>query len=116
MKKDKIFERRLEISSKFLEMGQALSIEGKNNKDFNVGQIGAIMILLGGIILEEQDIIEFSNLCSMFSAKKILEGMEESSSDMTNFIKNKSESESYDDIIKRINKFMRDNNKDNPKE
>lgn len=115
MKKDKIFERRLELSSKFLEMGQALMKEGKEKEDYSISQSGSFMILIAGIILEENDVFEFANLCSMFSAKKLLDGMEQSNSDMTNFLKNKADSESYDDFIKRINKFKDDNN-DIPKE
>jgi hypothetical protein len=105
MKNNKLFERRLELSSKFLEMGQALIKEGKDKKDYAISQSGSFIILLAGIILEENDVAEFSNLCSMFSAKKLLDGMEESDSDITNFMKNKADSESYDDFIKRINKF-----------
>jgi hypothetical protein len=105
MKKDKIFERRLELSSKFLEMGQALIKEGKDKKDYSITQSGSFIILIAGLILEENDIYEFSNLCSMFSAKKLLDGMEESNSDITNFLKNKADSESYDDFIRRINKL-----------
>ena len=105
MKKDKIFERRLELSSKFLEMGQALIKEGKDKKDYSITQSGSFIILMAGLILEENDIYEFSNLCSMFSAKKLLDGMEESNSDITNFLKNKADSESYDDFIRRINKL-----------
>jgi len=115
MKNDKIFERRLELSSKFLEMGQALILEGKKNKDFAISQSGSFMILLAGVILDEQDVADFGNLCSMFSAKKLLDGMEESNSDMTNFLKAKADDESYDDFIKRINRFM-GGDKDTPKD
>ena len=110
MKNDKIFDRRLELSSKFLEMGQALIKEGKDKKDYSITQSGSFIILIAGLILEENDIVEFSNLCSMFSAKKLLDGLEKSDSDITNFLKNKSDSESYDDFIKRINNFRDGNN------
>ena len=113
MKKDKLFERRLELSSKFLEMGQALMKEGTEKKDYCISQSGSFMILMAGLILEENDVVEFSNLCSMFSAKKILIGLEESNSDLTNFLKSKADSESYDDFIRRINKF-RGGDKDTP--
>jgi len=115
MKKDKLFERRLELSSKFLEMGQALMKEGTEKKDYCISQSGSFMILLAGVILDEQDVADFGNLCSMFSAKKLLEGMERSDSDMTNFLKAKADDESYDDFIKRINRFM-GGDKDTPKD
>ena len=49
MKKDKIFERRLELSSKFLEMGQALIKEGKDKKDYSITQSGSFIILMAGL-------------------------------------------------------------------
>ena len=39
MKKDKLFERRLELSSKFLEMGQALMKEGTEKKDYCISLV-----------------------------------------------------------------------------
>lgn len=96
MKNNKSFERRLELSSKFLEMGQALMVEGKNKKDYPITQSGSFMILIAGLILEEKDVVEFGNLCSMFSAKKLLDSMEETNNN------------SYDELIKRLNKFRGD--------
>jgi hypothetical protein len=94
-------------------MGQALIKEGKEKKDYCITQSGSFIILMAGLILEENDVVEFSNLCSMFSAKKLLIGLEESNSDLTNFLKTKADSESYDDFIRRINKF-RGGDKDTP--
>lgn len=101
--------RRLELSAKFIEMGQALMVEGKEDKDYTVSQTGTFLILIGGILFDENDVQLFGQLCSMFSAKKVLDNMETTNDDMIEFLKQKSENESYDDYIKRI-KNLRNNN------
>lgn len=108
MKNENTLDRRLEISSKLLEMGQALMKEGDEKKDFCIKQSGSFMVMLSGLILDEDDTYEFGNLCSMFSAKKILFGMENTNSDMSNFLKNGITKNSNDiknsieDFIKRM--------------
>jgi len=69
--------RRLEISTKLMEMGQALVKEGQTNKDYNLVQIGSFITLISGLMLDEKDLYLFGQICSMFSAKKILESMEQ---------------------------------------
>ena len=107
-KKNKI-NRHLELSAKFIEMGQALMKEVNDDKDYTVSQTGSFMVLIGGLLFDENDVQQFGQLCSMFSAKKILDNMEATKSDMTEFMKLKANGESYDDYIKRINKLRGDN-------
>lgn len=120
MKNENNLDRRLEISSMLMEMGQALMKEGALKKDFSIRQNGSFMVMLSGIILDEDDTYEFGNLCSMFSAKKILSGMENSNSDMATFIKNgpiKNNDDlknSIEDLIKKIKGKKGD--EDTPKE
>jgi hypothetical protein len=102
-------DRHLELSSKFIEMGNALIKEGKKNKDYMTHQSGTFLVLIGSLFFSEEDIVLFGQFCSMFSAKQILENMEKTKSDMTEFLKNKTNNESYDDFIKRINKLREDN-------
>lgn len=87
MKKDEVLQRRLEISSKFMEMGKSLLQEGDNIKDFCVKQSGSFFFILAGLIMNEDDTYEFSNMCSMFTAKKILNTMENTDSDMVKFLR-----------------------------
>jgi hypothetical protein len=101
-------ERRLDISSKLIEMGQSLMNEGKDNKDFAIAQTGSFMILIGSLLFEEKDVLSFGELCSMYSAKKILENLEKSIPNLSSLIKEKAEDESYDDLIKKINKLRGD--------
>jgi len=101
--------RHLELSAKFIEMGQALMKEGNDKKDYTISQSGSFMVLIGGLLFDENDVQQFGQLCSMFSAKKILDNMEATKSDLTEFLKQKANGESYEDYINRINKLRGDN-------
>lgn len=96
-------DRHLELTAKLIEMGQALMIEGKENKDFTIAQAGTFLILVGGLLFEEEDVKQFGQLCSMFSAKRVLDSMVASQHEIGDYIKKKAQDESYDDYIKRIN-------------
>lgn len=109
-----ISKRHLELSSKFIEMGQALMLEGHTNKDYNAAQSGSCMILLGSLILDEKGLVLFAQMCSMFSAKMILDNMEANNMDYSQYLKKKSTDESYDEFIKRINKFRENMGDDTP--
>ena len=99
-------DRYLDLSSKFLEMGDALMIEGNKDKDLIIKQSGTILILLGGLMLDEKDMQEFMLLCSMFSAKKILDDIDDKSrSNLIEYLKKKGANETYESFIKRINKL-----------
>lgn len=102
-------DRHLDLSAKFVEMGQTLMLEGKNSKDLMISQAGGALVLLGGLMYDEKDIQLFSEMCSMFSAKKIIENMERNNDGYTNYLKDKSKSETYDDFIKRINDLRKKN-------
>lgn len=68
--------RRLELSGKLLQMGNSLINEGKSSGDYTVTQSGTIMLLMSGLLLSDEDMFLFSEICSMFSAKKILDAAE----------------------------------------
>jgi hypothetical protein len=69
-------KRRSEISLKILEIGRSLMEEGGNLDDYTITQSGTMMILLSSVILSEEDTFLFSEVCSMFSAKKVLDNIE----------------------------------------
>ena len=102
-------DRHLDLSAKFVEMGQALMLEGKEKKDYTIAQSGTALVLIGGLMYDEKDMNLFSEMCSMFSAKKIVENMEQNNHDYTNYLKEKSKNESYDDFVKRINDLRKKN-------
>jgi hypothetical protein len=64
--------RKTELSGKFVQMGQSLMEEGLTLKDYSITQSGNIMIILAAVIMSEEDSLIFSEMCAMFSAKKIL--------------------------------------------
>ena len=106
---DKI-DRRLDLSTKFLKMGQSLITEGREQNDLGIAQIGAIMVFMGGLLIGgDDDIFKFSDLCSMFSSKRILDEM-----NLSDEIGKMDESR-YDDIIKKINKLKRNDDEDDKK-
>jgi hypothetical protein len=70
-------ERRLDLSGKLVKMGDALILEGRDARDGCVMQTGSTLLLLSSIIASEQDMFIFGEFISMFSAKKVLDDMEE---------------------------------------
>lgn len=102
--KKKNENRHLELSTKFMEMGQALVLEGQEKQDYVIIQSGTFFILMAGIIFSEDDVFMFSELCGMFSAKKVLESMG-GTKQIANQLKKGAKNDSYDDFIKKINKL-----------
>lgn len=100
--------RQQEISAKLIEMGHALMTEGKEKKDYVITQTGTNLVMLGGLMLDEQNVSEFSTLTSMYSSKLLLDSIERENPDALKHLRG-SENESYEDFIKRINKLRGDN-------
>lgn len=68
--------RRLELSNKIKQMGDALIKEGIGDEDYTIAQSGSIMLLMSKLMVNDDDMFIFSELCAMFSAKKILDEQE----------------------------------------
>ena len=66
-------ERHLELTNKFIEMGTALINEGESKKDYKISSLGNFMVFISGLMYDDDDIKFFSELCAMFSAKKVLD-------------------------------------------
>ena len=101
-------ERRLELTTKFMKMGQALMQEGSETGDITISQLGTMLIFLGDLAFDENDVNKFSELVSMFSAKKLFDNLEESDSSFFRDMKNRADSGSYDDIISAIDDMRND--------
>lgn len=69
-------KRREDLSTKFQKMGQALIQEGFSVSDENIIQSGTLLIILSNLITNDEDMFIFGEICTMFSAKKILDDME----------------------------------------
>lgn len=95
-------ERRLELTTKFMKMGKALMEEGAENDDITISQLGTMLIFLGGLAFDENDVNKFSELVSMFSAKKLFDTMEENDTPFSKMMKDRADRHSYDDIISSI--------------
>ena len=67
--------RQLEVSDKLLRMSQALQKEGEDNDDETLQITGNLIMLISGTMGIKEDLDSIADLCAMFSAKKILEGM-----------------------------------------
>ena len=95
-------ERRLELTTKFMKMGQALMHEGSESDDITISQLGTMLIFLGGLAFDENDVNKFSELVSMFSAKKLFDNLDENDSSFLRDMKQRADSGTYDDIIRAI--------------
>jgi|LakMenEpi03Aug12_release.lakeMendotaPanAssembly.Ray.scaffolds.fasta_scaffold785751_2 hypothetical protein len=91
--------RILHLSTSLLEMGVALVNEGEQNNDYSIKQLGNILIFLSAIAINEKDVYDFSELCSLFSSKKLIEQLINNSDIFhTNNL-------SYQDFLKEIKRF-----------
>lgn len=95
--------RKLDLSAKFLEMGQALQLEGEEKKDIEITVLGTILIVLSSLLLSEKDLYKFSELVNMFLAKQTIDNLTRDNHPIIGMLKNLSETKSYDDIIDDLN-------------
>jgi hypothetical protein len=108
--------RQLDLSAKFIQMGQALMEEGKEANNSTITLVGTNLIFLGGIVLSDKDVRKFSELISMFSAKKLLDAMGEFDNMDIRRMKEVGEHETYDSIISRLKKLKDDGENKNDAE
>lgn len=97
-KKNKL--RKIDISSKLMSLGNALVKEGSETDDYAIAQGGNVLMLLSSIMLDDEDMYSFCNLCSMYSAKKELDLIRNIST--TNTI-------SYEELIKKLKDLSSEN-------
>lgn len=86
MTEEEKMERHLEVSDKLLRMSEALQREGEDNDDETLQITGNLIMLISGTMGIKEDLDSIADLCAMFSAKKILEGMGDSFEDYTSSI------------------------------
>ncbi len=95
-------ERRLQLTSKFVQMGKALVEEGKEKNDKIISQLGTMIIFLGGICFDDAAVIKFGELVSMYSAKKLMESLEEDNDPKLMAIRKKAENDTYENILSNL--------------
>ncbi len=101
-------ERRLQLTSKFVQMGKALVEEGKEKNDKIISQLGTMIIFLGGICFDDEDVIKFGELVSMYSAKKLMESLEEDNDPKLMAIRKKAENDTYENILSNLDGLIDD--------
>ncbi len=92
-----INKRHDELSEKLFNIGNTLIKEGTNKEDYTITSVGNFMILVSGIIFEERDVQLFSDLCAMFSAKKVIDSQYgDASTESLNDLNNQMTDDIYD--------------------
>ena len=92
---DKLNKRHGELSEMLFNIGVGLSKEGTSKEDFRIASISDMLMLISTLIIEDnEDILLFSQLCSMFTAKKVLD------SSSTKTLLNGFNNEEFLDILK----------------
>lgn len=81
-------KRKNELSDMILKMGVALENEGHEKDDLAIMHLATFFTLISEIVLSDDDVYEFSNLCSMFGAKKILDDIKKNGTDPSKFFDN----------------------------
>lgn len=66
-------ERYDELSMKLLKIGESLIMEGDKKGDFNILSTGNCLIFISSLVGEIEDMKTFTDLCSMFAAKKMMD-------------------------------------------
>jgi hypothetical protein len=89
-------------------MGKALVEEGKEKNDHIISQLGSMIIFLGGICFDDDDVIKFGEIVSMFSAKKLIEALEEDNDPQLMAIRKKAENDTYENILNGIDGLIDD--------
>jgi hypothetical protein len=87
---------------------EALVEEGKEKNDQIISQLGSMIIFLGGICFDDEDVIKFGDLVSMFSAKKLIESLEENKDPDLMEIRKKAENDTYENILNGIDGLIND--------
>lgn len=96
--------RKLDLSAKFLEMGQALQLEGDENKDIEIVVLGSILIVLSSLLLSEKDLYKFSELVNMFLAKQTIDNLTRDNHPIMGMLKDISDAKTYDDLRDDLDK------------
>ena len=66
-------KRHDELSDKLFKLGRALNKEGQENGDYVISATGDVLILASGLLFDIDDMKSFTDLCSMFSSKKLID-------------------------------------------
>ena len=100
--------RKLDLSAKFLEMGVSLQDESDVNGDSDISILGTILIFLSSLALSEEELYDFSELVSMYSAKRTLDNLTKENHPIIDMLKTISNRRTYEEIIDDLEKQKED--------
>lgn len=100
--------RKLDLSAKFLEMGVSLQDEGDANSDLEITLLGTNLIFLSSLALSEEELHGFSELVSMYSAKRTLDNLTKDNHPIIDMLKTMSNMRTYEEIIDELEKKKED--------
>lgn len=112
MSKYNIRVRKLDLSAKFLAMGQALQNEGDENGSLEIGMLGTNIIFLASLALNDDDLFKFSDLVGMFSAQKTMDSLTQMNHPVIDELRKMSNLKSYDDLIDDLEKTKEEEEND----
>jgi hypothetical protein len=113
---DKKNKRRGELTHKFLMMSETLMKEGFESDDKQIISAGSLLMMIGTLLLNENEMEEFNKLTSMFTSNKILTMFEEKGIDITKYLTPNVDDNSFEIILDRIRKDIENHlNKGNDK-
>jgi hypothetical protein len=101
---DKKNQRRAELTGKFIVMSEALMKEGFESDDKQIISASSLLMMLGTLLLNEDEMEEFIKLSSMFTSNKILGMFEEKGIDLTKYLIPTVGNDSFDIILEKMRK------------
>lgn len=95
-------KRRTDLAGKFLIMGTALLNEGLENDDKQLINAANLLMMIGGLIINEEEMNSFNNLASMFTSHKLMEMFQEKGIEISKFLLPIKNMNSFDSIIENM--------------
>ncbi len=71
-------KRRYELAEKFAKLSDALLLESIELKDEELKLISGFISIMGSVIMDSNDIKNFGTIVTMYSANKLLDGIQAS--------------------------------------
>jgi hypothetical protein len=107
---EKNIERRAELTGKLIVMSEALMKEGFESDDKQIISAGSLLMMIGTLIMNENEMEEFNKLTSMFTSNKILGMFEEKGIDIAKYLLPSGDGDdSFESIMERIRKDIENN-------
>lgn len=70
--------RRYELAEKFAKLSDALLLEATEKRDVELKSISGFISIIGSVMMDSNDIKNFGSLVTMYSANKLLGGIQAS--------------------------------------